>query len=331
MRRPFGLLRDGRSVEAITLGSADGLNVEVLTYGAILRRLSFPVRGLRRDLILFFDSLEQYEHDRAYVGPVVGRFGNRIAGGRFTLDGRVHQLTTNEAGNHLHGGELGFSKRLWRVLDLQDSQRVTLGLHSPAGEEGYPGNVEATIELTARPDSLLIRFGARCDAATPINLTYHPYFNITGDAHGPAIDQRLRIPADHYLPVGPGLIPTGELAPVAGTVFDFRRSRRLAPPPDPHPQLVLGGGYDHCWVLAPDADCAGELSCPDLSLTLRGSGPGLQFYNGQFLARTHPKLGNGVILEPQGLPDAPNHPAFPDSILRPGGQYRAEIEYRLSA
>ena len=331
MMRSFGLLEDGRSVEAITLGEPDGVQVEVLTYGAILRRLSYPVRGVRRDLILYFDRLEHYERDRSYVGPVVGRFGNRIAQGRFALDGQMHQVTTNEGENHLHGGAQGFSKRLWRVSSVDDS-RVVLELHSPAGEEGYPGNVDATIELQARGDSLFIRLGARTDAPTPINLTYHPYFNISGDFRTPATDQRLRIPAEHYLPVGPGLIPTGELAPVAGTTFDFRASRRLKPPPaDSHPQLKLGGGYDHCWVLSPDADCSCELSVHDLKLTMRGSGPGLQFYNGQYLARSHPTLGSGVILEPQGLPDAPNHPHFPNSILRPSEPYKAEIEYQLSA
>jgi aldose 1-epimerase len=331
VKRSFGQLSDGRGVEAIALGEPDGVNVEVLTYGAILRRLSFPVRGVRRDLILFFDRLEQYERDRSYVGPIVGRFGNRIARGRFTLDGIAHQVTTNEGENHLHGGALGFGKRLWRVLDLE-SGRVRLGLHSPAGEEGYPGNVDTTIELQVRRESLRIVIEARADAPTPINLTYHPYFNITGDLHGSAIDQRLRIPADHYLPVGPGLIPTGEIAPVAGTTFDFRAARRLAPPPaDSHPQLALAGGYDHCWMLNADADCACELSVPDLALRMRGSGPGLQFYNGQFLSRSHPQLGNGVILEPQGIPDSPNHAHFPGSILRPGNLYRAEIEYQMSA
>jgi aldose 1-epimerase len=334
MMRSFGLLEDGRSIESITLGAEDSLQVEVLTYGAILHRLTYPVRGVRRDLILCFDRLEHYERDRSYVGPVVGRFGNRIAAGRFTLDGKIHQVTANEGANHLHGGALGFSKRVWRVLDVKDEHRVLLGLHSPAGEEGYPGNLDATIELTVSAHSLLIRLGARSDAPTPINLTYHPYFNVSGDIRAPATDMRLRIPAEHYLPVGPGLIPTGELAPVAGTPFDFRVARRLAPPPlDSHPQLKPGGGYDHCWVLSPDADCACELSSPnrDLTLRMRGSGPGLQFYNGQFLARSHPRLGNGVILEPQGLPDAPNHANFPDSILRPGGHYRAEIEYQMSA
>jgi aldose 1-epimerase len=334
MMRSFGLLDDGRSVEGITLGEPDGLNVEVLTYGAILRRLSFPVRGVRRDLILFFDRLEHYERDRSYVGPIVGRFGNRIASGRFTVDGVAHQVTANEGANHLHGGTLGFSKRVWKVLDVKEDHRVTLGLHSPAGEEGYPGNLDATIELTVRRDALLIRIGAHSDAPTPVNLTYHPYFNVSADSRAPATDMRLRIPADHYLPVGPGLIPTGQLAPVAGTPFDFRTSRKLAPPsPESNPQLALAGGYDHCWVLSPEADCACELSSPnrDVTLKMRGTGPGLQFYNGQYLARSHPRLGNGVILEPQGLPDAPNHSHFPDSILRPGQSYRAEIEYQLSA
>ncbi len=327
--RSFGQLADGRSVDAITLGEPDDVNVEVLTYGAILRRLSFPVRGRRRDLILRLDRLQDYERDRANVGPVVGRFGNRIAGGRFTLDGVTHQLTPNENGNHLHGCALGAGKRLWRVLRADDAH-VRLGLHSPAGEEGYPGNLDVTLDLCVTANSLRIEFGARSDAPTPVNLTYHPYFNLGGDA----TSHWLRIPASRYLPVREGLIPTGEMAPVDGTPFDFRVPRRLAPPPlDSHAQLPLGGGYDHCWVLDDDADCACELHSPDrdLTLTLRGSGPGLQFYNGQFLSQAHPSIGSGVILEPQGLPDSPNHPHFPQSILRPGETYRATIEYQMSA
>ncbi len=329
----FGLLEDGRSCEAITLGTA-GLAVEVLTYGAILRRLTVPVRGARRDLILHFDRLDDYVRDRAYVGCVVGRFGNRIANGRFELDGGVHQVATNEGANHLHGGMFGFGKRLWRVLDVTHEAwpRAVLGYDSPAGEEGYPGNLEARIELVARPSVLSITFTARTDAPTPVNLTYHPYFNLGGDLEIPATDQRLRIPASHYLPVVAGLIPTGERTPVAGTPFDFRAARRLRPPSvHDDAQLTLAGGYDHCWVLDRDADCACELSSRDVTLTMHGSGPGLQFYNGQFLARTHPKLGSGVILEPQGLPNAPNEPRFPPAIVRPGELYRATVEYRVSA
>jgi len=332
---PFGLLEDGRSVEALVLGEESGLQLEVLTYGAILRRLTYPVRGVRRDLILRLDRIEDYVRDRAYVGSLVGRFGNRIGNSRFELDGETYRVTANEGVNHLHGGALGFGKRLWRVLDLaRDGTRVLLGLDSPAGEEGYPGNVTATVELTVSQHSLAITLGARTDAPTPVNLTYHPYFNLAADAAIPATTQRLRIPAAHYLPVVPGLIPTGEFAGVDGTPFDFRRARRLLPPPaNTDPQLELGGGYDHCWVLSPDADCACELTSPtgDLTLTMSGSGPGLQFYNGQFLAKTHPEIGSGIILEPQGLPDAVNQPRFPSAIVRPGTPYRATIEYRLAA
>jgi aldose 1-epimerase len=335
MKRPFGSLSDGRDVDAITLGTEQGLQLEVLTYGAIMRRLTYPVRGVRRDLILHFNSVEEYERDRAYVGSLVGRFGNRIGGSRFELGGKIHEVTANEGVNHLHGGALGFGKRLWRVLDITEHEtpRVLLGLDSPDGEEGYPGNVEVTAELNVKPDTLSIILSARSDAPTPINLTYHPYFNLQADSREPAIEQRLRIPANHYLPVVAGLIPTGEMASVEGTTFDFRARRRLRPPPvDTHPQLVLAGGYDHCWVLADDADCACELSSSngDITLTMLG-GPGLQFYNGQFLARSHPTIGSGVILEPQGFPNAPNEPRFPQAVLRPGELYRVGIEYRVEA
>ena len=333
--KSFGQLADGRSVEAVALGQEDGLQVEVLTYGAILRRFSYPVRGVRRDLILHFDRLEDYVRDSAYVGSLVGRCGNRIGGAQFTLDGKQHRVTANEGPNHLHGGALGFGKRLWRVLDLDGTQnsRVLLGLNSPAGEEGYPGAVEATAELTLRTDAVSITLTARTDAPTPVNLTYHPYFNLAGNFTTPATHHFLRIPAGHYLPVGSGLIPTGEIAPVDDTTFDFRQGRRLLPPPlDTHPQLSLAGGYDHCWVLGPEADCACELTAPDrdVTLTMRGSGPGLQFYNGQYLSRTHPKIGSGVILEPQGFPDAVNRPQFPAGVVRPGETYRATIEYQLA-
>jgi aldose 1-epimerase len=335
MMRSFGLLSDGRSVEAITLRHGSGLELEVLTYGAILRRLSYPVKGQRRELILHFDRLEDYERDRAYAGPLVGRFGNRIANAAFQIDGNPHMITANEGVNHLHGGALGFGKRLWRLQDLDGAgTRALLSHLSADGEEGYPGELETTVEFNVGPDSLDIEITARTDAPTPVNLTYHPYFNLSGDFAAPVLDHYLRIPASHYLPVKAGLIPTGERASVVNTPFDFRESRRLAPPPvNTHGQLKLAGGYDHCWALDTNADCTCELRSParDLTLTMSGSGPGLQFYNGQFLARTHPALGNGVILEPQGFPDAPNQADFPSAILRPGEMYRARIAYLLQA
>ncbi|HEX6397055.1 MAG TPA: aldose epimerase family protein [Steroidobacteraceae bacterium] len=331
MIHPFGTLEDGRRVDAVTLGAPDALQVEVLTYGAILRRISYPVRGRRRDLILYFASLEEYVRDRAYVGPMVGRFGNRIAGARFTIDGRQHRVTANEGVNHLHGGALGFGKRLWNIDEARGASLV-LTYRSPAGEEGYPASMDVTASFTVAEDALTILLSAGSDAPTPVNLTYHPYFNLAADKAGSAIAHWLRIPAAHYLPVRDGLIPTGEVAPVSGTAFDFRSPRVLAPPGlDSEAQLALAGGYDHCWVLSKDADCSCELSSPDRDLTMhvRGSGPGLQFYNGQFLARTYPALGSGLILEPQGFPNAPNEPRFPPAVVRPGELYRAEIEYRF--
>jgi aldose 1-epimerase len=331
MIRRFGTLEDGQRVDAITLGAAHGLQVEVLTYGAILHRIHFPVRGQRRDLILFFDWLEDYVRDRAYVGPMVGRFGNRIAQARFSVDGRESRLTANEGVNHLHGGALGFGKRLWRIDDARED-RLVLTYHSPAGEEGYPASMDVTATYTVSMDTLTIIITAGSDAPTPANLTYHPYFNLAADKAGSATAHWLRIPAAHYLPVREGLIPTGEIAPVAGTPFEFRTSRVLAPPDiGSHAQLALAGGYDHCWALSKDADCACELGSPerDLTMTMLGTGPGLQFYSGQFLSRTHATLGSGLILEPQGFPNAPNEPKFPPAIVRPGEMYRAEIEYRF--
>jgi aldose 1-epimerase len=330
MIRPFGTLGDGRGVDVVTLGSA-GVQVEVLTYGAILRRISYPVQGRRRDVILSFASLEEYVRDRAYVGPMVGRFGNRISDARFTIDGRESSVTANEGVNHLHGGALGFGKRVWRIGEARDD-RLVLTYQSPAGEEGYPGTMDVTATFTVSPDTLTIQLSATSDAPTPVNLTFHPYFNLAADKAGSATAHWLRIPAAHYLPVRDGLIPTGEIEPVGGTPFEFRTSRLLAPPEvSRDAQLALAGGYDHCWVLSKDADCSCELSSPDrdLTMTMRGSGPGLQFYNGQFLALVHPSLGSGLILEPQGFPNAPNEPKFPPAILRPGESYRAELEYRF--
>jgi aldose 1-epimerase len=280
--------------------------------------------------VLTLDNLQQYERDPAYVGAVVGRFANRIARGQFAIDGVSHQVSRNEGGNHLHGGHCGVGKRLWRLLDAPSERALRLGLHSPAGEEGYPGALDMTLAVSLEPNALRFTFAAHTDAPTPVNLTCHPYFNLGGIATA----HWLRIPASRYLPVRDGLIPLGGMATVEGTPFDFRAGRVLAPPAlHTHAQLVTGGGFDHCWVLDADADCHCELRSPqgDLALSVHGSGPGLQFYNGPYLARSHPQIGSGVALEPQGLPDAPNHPAFPDPILRPGSVYEAHVEYRVSA
>jgi aldose 1-epimerase len=336
MIRPFGALPDGQVVHAIMLGTPDILQAEILTYGGILRRLILPVRGAPRDLVLTLPDLATYVADRAYLGALVGRCANRIANARFDLSHRQHRLTANEGRNHLHGGALGFGKRLWRLLDLQQApcSQLRLGLVSPAGEEGYPGTLEVTAEFTVGPNDLRLRFHARADEATPINFTFHPYFNLAAQPGRAVIEQTLRIAASHYLPVvDSGLIPTGEVASVAGTPFDFRIARPLQPPQTTrHPQLEKGGGYDHCWVLDPHRDCDAELLCAHsgIRMQLKSERCGLQFYGGQYLSRTHPGL-HGLCLEPQDFPNSVNQPAFPSVILPPGAQHSSTMQYLFTS
>lgn len=334
MMRPFGRLPDGQLVHAITLGAPDTLQAEILTYGGILRRLIVPARGSRgspRDVVLTLPDLAAYVADPAYLGILVGRCANRIANAEFTLSGRRHRLTANEGRNHLHGGALGFGKRLWRLLDLQQtpSSRLRLGLVSPAGEEGYPGNLEVTAEYTLSASELQLRFYAKSDEATPVNFTFHPYFNLSGKLGLAVSEQTLRIAASHYVPVDSELIPSGKVASVAGTPFDFRVARLLRPPQTAsHPQLEKGGGYDHCWALDPKRDCDVELFSPHsgIRMQIKSERRGLQFYGGQYLSRTHPGL-HGICLEPQDFPNAANEPAFPSTVLQPGQERSFAMQY----
>jgi aldose 1-epimerase len=332
MLRNFGTLPDGTQIHAITLEDDHGLRAEVLTYGGILRRLQVPAGDAHVDVVLGLPDLPAYLDDHDSLGILVGRFGNRIAGGRFVLDGVEHQLSRNEGANHLHGGIRGFGHRLWQVRE-QARERVLLGYVSPAGEEGYPGTLEVTAEFRLQGQRLELIYRAHTDAATPINLTHHPYFNLAGDRLVPAAAQVLRIQADHYLPVDAALIPTGQFADVYATPFDFRipgtlDAKRMAD----DPQLALGKGYDHCLVLNPEyAACTAELYSPHSGVAMRltSSMPAVQLYEGQMLDNSHPELGRGVCLEPQQFPDAPNHAEFPNTILRPGEDYLHRIEYRF--
>lgn len=334
MKRRFGELADGREVEAILLGTADGLQAEILTLGGILHRLTLPTPAGRRDLVLSLPDVASYESDQDYLGQLIGRFGNRIGGAAFELDGVKHQLSANDGANHLHGGATGFGKCLWRVLELQSLPVpcLLLGLRSPAGDQGYPGNMEVTAEFTLQPRELQLRFEARCDSATVVSLTYHPYFNLSGDPARSIDEMLLRIPAQSYLPVSDGqLIPTGGIHPVAGTPFDFR-TRRPAKSPllSEHEQLVHAKGYDHCWVLDPTRDCDAELMSPysGITLQLHSSLPGLQFYGGQWLSRGHPGM-NALCLEPQQFPNSVNESRFPSPVLRPGETCEVLICYRF--
>ena len=336
MLRRFGALRDGRTVRAASLTWPGGLAVEVLDYGAIVRSLRVPARAGPVEAVLGFYSLRAYEADHGYQGAGIGRCANRIDQARFEIDGRAFQVVANEGTTCLHGGVPGFDKRLWRFeepLD-PDGRTVALTYASPDGEEGFPGAVTARIVFTlTAADELAIGYSAETDAPTPVNLTHHLYFNLSGDHRSPALDHTLAIAASATTPVRPDLIPTGELAPVEGTPFDLRGGRVIGEAlAEPHPQLTIPKGYDHNWALEAGAEPAVRLSCPrtGVSLSITTDQPGLQVYSGQGLAEPFAPF-SGLALEPQGFPNAVNTPAFPDVILRPGQVYRRRSLYRLQS
>ncbi len=332
--RAFGVTADGRTIHAATLSWPGGLEVQLIEYGAIVHRLGFPTAGGLRQAILSRDTLADYERDTSYMGACVGRFANRIAGGRFELDGREVQVSVNEPPNTLHGGEVGFNKRIWSIVgEREDGRAATLAYRSPAGEEGFPGtlDVRAHFTLTAA-DTLQIAYEATTDASTPINLSQHLYFNLIGDRSATILDHRLTIAADGFTPAGPGLIPTGAIAPVAGTPFDLRKGERPADVlAQSSPQLTLGKGVDLNWALTRGVEPALTLQAPDgATLRITTDQPGMQVYTGQALRDPFVAYG-GLALEPQGFPDAVNHPGFPAAILRPGETYRRRSLYRFTA
>lgn len=334
VQRTFGRLEDGSEVLVHVLGSPEGLQAEVLTLGGILHSLTLPVRGRRIPLVVSLPDVQAYLQDRAYLGQLVGRFANRIGGATFGLDGRRFSLPANNGANTLHGGEPGFGKQPWRVVDAGGGRGsfLRLALRSPDGESGFPGNLDVTALVTVEDNTLTLAWEARTDAPTPVSLTWHPYFNFTGKAQQPVDDHMLRIAATHFLPVSATLIPTGEVAPVAGTPFDFRAARPLrAPPAGAHPQVKAVGGFDHCWVLDREARVAAELHSPatGVRMQLLTDLPGLQFYGGYHLPGIHAGA-HGVCLEPEHFPDAPNQPGFPDCILRPGQVHRSFMSYVFS-
>jgi aldose 1-epimerase len=264
----------------------------------------------------------------------VGRYGNRIAGAQFELDGRTYKLTANNGPNTLHGGAVGFGKYVWGVLGSGGGRNtyVKLGHRSPAGINGFPGNLDVSAMISIFDDTLTLAYEATTDAPTPINLTWHPYFTPSGDP-GRSIDElQLQMNADHYLPVNGTRVPTGEIAPVAGTPFDFRKARDMrVPPPSSHPQMALTRGYDHCWVLDKDVKIAGEVYSPasGVRMVVKTNLPGLQVYGAYHLAQVYPGW-HAVCLEPENFPDAPNHGNFPSSILRPGETHRSFMSFTFS-
>jgi aldose 1-epimerase len=331
MLKPFGKLADGRPVQLATLHRPGGLTVEVLDYGAAVRSLRVPTPTGPVEAVLGFPRIEDYEADAGYQGVVIGRYANRIAGARFVIDGEVFRVTANEGANCLHGGRPGFDKRLWRFEEVT-GETATLSYRSPKGEEGFPGGVAAFVRLALTADDTLeIVWQARSTRPTPVNLTHHLYFNLSGRRGGDVLEHELRIDAAAMTPVRPDLIPTGALAPVAGTAFDLRAPRSLgAVLAQPDPQLAIGGGIDHNWALEPGDGPQIGLRSPETGLTLSVTTdqPGVQVYAGQGLKPPFAPYG-GVALEPQNFPDAMNQPGFPEAILRPEELYRRRAAYRF--
>lgn len=341
---PFGTLPDGREATLYTLTNANGMIARISNLGGVITELHVPDRdGLLADVCHGFDNVTPYMGDSHYFGALIGRYGNRIANGRFTLDGVEYQLDVNNGVNHLHGGADGFHRRLWtaETFNTPKSAGLILTYASPDGEQGYPGNAEVTVIYELRNDNeLRIAFHAIADKATPMNLTNHAYFNLAGQ--GDILGHELTIFGDAYTPVDGGLIPAGAPAQVEGTPFDFRTPHAIGERIDQKDeQLGYGSGYDHNFVLTKEQGAlavAARVVEPTSGRVLEvlTQEPGIQFYSGNFLHDGVSGKGriygyrSGFCLEPQHFPDSPNRPDFPSTLLRPNEEYSTVMAYRFS-
>ncbi|MFF0778961.1 aldose epimerase family protein [Streptomyces sp. NPDC003720] len=344
----FGRLADGTKVYRWSLENG-GIRMKVLSYGGVVQTLEVPdARGRHANVVAGFADLDDYAAKSPYFGALIGRYGNRIGKGRFTLDGKDYQLSVNDGVNSLHGGAKGFDKRVWDVEPFADGSDVGLRLYytSADGEMGYPGTLRSKVTYTlTRRGEWRVDYEASTDRATVVNLTSHVYWNLAGEGGGTIEDHELTIAAARYTPTDSGLIPTGELARVAGTPFDFRRAKPIGRDIRAgHEQQVLAKGYDHNWVLDKGLTARPEhvatLRDPRSGRTLRiaTDQPGLQFYSGNFLdgtltgtgGRTY-RQGDALCLETQHFPDSPNHPSFPSTVLRPGRTYRTTTVHTFGA
>ncbi len=347
-REAYGVHRSGQPVHLYTLSNSKGMKVTLTNFGGKVVSLHVPDRkGVLADVVLGYATYPEWEKGGLYYGATIGRFGNRIAKGRFTVDGQAYQLATNNGVNALHGGpEMGFHNVVWQGKEIREkgAAGVELTYVSPDGEEGYPGRLETRVTyLLTERNELRIRYHATTDKATPVNLTHHSFFNLKGEGSGDILGHRLSISSDAYTPVDATLIPTGELRPVAGTPFDFRTPHTIGERVEAKDeQLAFGKGYDHNFVLRPGKGLrlAATLVEPESGrrMDVLTTEPGLQFYSGNFLDGADKGKGgvgyafrSALCLETQHYPDSPNQPTFPSTILRPGKVFRSETIYRFSA
>ncbi len=348
-RGNFGMMPDGTPCEGITLRNSRGVTARIIAYGATLQSLVVPDRqGAGADVVLGYSDLDSYLSKPEYFGATVGRVANRIAHGRFALDGKTYELDRNDAANTLHGGRRGFDKVLWRVAAVKRGQIASVELQfvSPDGEEGFPGTLTTTATYAlSDQNELSVEYRATTDRPTVVNLSNHTYWNLAGEGTAAgAMGLRLMIAADRYLPVDATLIPTGELRAVQGTVFDFRKSKVIGRDvrDASDPQIIFGKGFDHNWVVgdapadAPRLQARVEDPASGRALEVWSKEPGLQFYSGNFLAGTRVgksghlyRQGDGIALEPQRFPDIVNQPAFGSARLDPGQVYRHQIIFKL--
>jgi aldose 1-epimerase len=343
-QRAFGQA-DGKPVSLYTLRNKAGMEVTITTYGGAVTSLKVPDRNKTMgDVVLGFDQVGGYQTTTSYFGALIGRYGNRIGKGRFQLDGQLYQIPVNDGGNALHGGTIGFNKRVWDAKDVSTPEAAVLELHylSPDGEMGFPGNLDVTVRYTVEAkNGLKIEYNATTDKPTVLNLTNHSYFNLAGAGSGSVLKHRLTIRAEHFTPIDSGLIPTGVMQSVEGTPFDFRHGNVIGSRiNDSNEQLTLGKGYDHNFVL----DTPGNLTEWAVKVEEPNSGrvmevytdqPGVQFYTGNFLDGSMRGVGGAfkfreaLCLETQRFPDSPNHPNFPSAVLRPGETFHSVTIYRF--
>ncbi len=349
-KKPYGTTADGVAVAEYTLANGAGMEVKIITYGGIITSIRVPGRDDRvENVVLGLASLREYETKSPYFGAITGRFANRIAEGKFTLDGVTHQLDVNNGPNSLHGGLRGFDKQVWaaRELDSQGESALELTYHSPDGDQKFPGALDVKVVYTLTgANELHIDYSATTDKPTIVNLTNHSYFNLKGEGEGDICDHVVMINASRYTPVNAALIPTGEVAPVVGTPLDFRQPKPVALGiRSDHPQIVMAKGYDHNWVLDRTSDddtsliLAARVQEPESGRVLEvlTTEPAIQFYAGNFLdaslygpsGRAY-RQGDGFCLETQHYPDSPNHAGFPSTVLRPGENYRTKTVFKFT-